>query len=340
MKKVVGFGDYMVRFNPTGYMKFIQSPNWEVNFTGAEANVCVSLANMGVKTDFVSKLPENEIARCAISALNKYSVGTENIARGGDRIGLFYVEKGASQRPSRVIYDRMNSSFINSNSDDYNWDEIFKDAGFFHFTGITPALDPNVAKLCEEALIKAKEHNLTVSCDLNYRKNLWTTEQAKATMEKLLKYVDVLIANEEDAEKVLGISAPDTDITQGKLSRDGYIYVADQICKKYGIKKVAITLRESISASDNNWSGLLYTDNTAYFSKKYAVHIVDRVGGGDSFGAGLIYALGHEFSNQDCIEYAVAASCLKQTIEWDVNLSTVDEVLTLMNGDGSGRVQR
>ncbi len=340
MKKVVGFGDYLLRLNPMGYLKFIQSPNWEANFTGAEANVCVSLSNMGVKTDFVCKLPKNEIARCAISALDKYRVGTDFIARGGDRIGLFYVEKGASQRPSRVIYDRMNSSFINSSSDDYNWDEIFKDAGFFHFTGITPALDPNVANLCVEALKKAKEHGVTVSCDLNYRKNLWTTEQAKATMENLLKYVDVLIANEEDAEKVLGISAPDTDVTQGKLSKDGYIYVADQICKKYDINKVAITLRQSISASDNNWSGLLYTEGQAYFSKEYSVHLVDRVGGGDSFGAGLIYAIGHEFSNQDCIEYAVAASCLKQTMEWDVNLSTVDEILTLMSGDGSGRVQR
>ena len=340
MKKVVGFGDYILRLNPLGFLKFIQSPNWEANFTGAEANVCVSLSNMGVKTDFVTKLPENEIARCAISSLDKYRVGTENIARGGDRIGLFYVEKGASQRPSRVIYDRMNSSFIQSTSKDYDWDKIFADAGYFHFTGITPALDPNVASLCEEALKKAKEHGLSVSCDLNYRKNLWTTEQAKATMEKLLAYVDVLIANEEDAEKVLGISAPDSDVIHGKLSRDGYIYVAEQISKKYGIKKVAITLRKSISASDNNWSGLLYTDGQAYFSKEYNIHLVDRVGGGDSFGAGLIYATGHGFSNKDCIEFAVAASCLKQTMEWDVNLATVDEILSLMGGDSSGRVQR
>ncbi len=340
MKKVVGFGDYLLRLNPMGYLKFIQSPNWEANFTGAEANVCVSLSNMGVKTEFITKLPENEIARCAVASLDKYRVGTDNIARGGDRMGLFYVEKGASQRPSRVIYDRMNSAFIESTIDDYDWDKIFKDAGFFHFTGITPALHPNVAELCEKALIKAKEYGLTVSCDLNYRKNLWTTSQAKATMEKLLSYVDVLIANEEDAEKVLGISAPDTDVTQGKLSREGYTFVANQISKKYDIKTVAITLRQSISASDNNWSGLLYTDEKAYFSKEYAVRLVDRVGGGDSFGAGLIYAIGHEYSPKDCIEYAVAASCLKQTMEWDVNLATVDEILTLMGGDGSGRVQR
>lgn len=340
MKKVVGFGDYLLRLNPMGYLKFIQAPQWEANFTGAEANVCVSLANMGVKTEFVTKLPNNEIARCAIAALDKFRVGTDFIARGGDRIGIFYVEKGASQRPSNVIYDRMNSSVINSKSEDYDWDAIFKDAGYFHFTGITPALDPNVANICLEAAKKAKEYGLTVSCDLNYRKKLWTTEQAKQTMEKLLEYVDVLIANEEDAEKVLGISAPDTDVTQGKLNRQGYISVAKQISEKYDIKKVAITLRQSISASDNNWSGLLFTDGQAYFSKEYAIHLVDRVGGGDSFGAGLIYAIGHDFAPQDCIEYAVAASCLKQTMEWDVNLATVDEIMNLKNGDASGRVQR
>lgn len=340
MKKVVGFGDFLLRLNPMGYLKFIQAPQWEANFTGAEANVCVSLANMGVKTEFVTKVPDNEISRCAVAALDKFRVGTDFIARGGERIGIFYVEKGASQRPSRVIYDRKYSSFINSTSEDYDWDAIFEGAGYFHFTGITPALDPNVAALCEEALIKAKEHGLTVSCDLNYRKNLWTCEQAKETMEKLLKYVDVLIANEEDAEKVLGIYAPDTDVTAGKLNRNGYISVAKQIAEKFDISRVAITLRQSISASDNNWSGLLFTDGQAYFSKEYAIHLVDRVGGGDSFGAGLIYAIGNEFSPQDCIEYAVAASCLKQTMEWDVNLATVDEIMNLKNGDASGRVQR
>lgn len=340
MKKFVGFGDYMLRLNPTGYLKFIQSPMWEANFTGAEANVCVSLSNMGVETDFVTRIPDNEISRCAIMSLNKYKVGTDNIAFGGKRIGIFYVEKGASQRPSKVIYDRMDSGFTTASKDDFDWDKIFVNAGFFHFTGITPALGESVAEICIEACKKAKEYGLTVSCDLNYRKNLWTTEQAKATMEKLLEYVDVLIANEEDAEKVLGISAPDSDVIAGKLSREGYIKVAEQICNKYNIPTVAITLRQSISASDNNWSGLLYAGGKAYFSREYAIHLVDRVGGGDSFGAGLIYALGHGFEPEKCIEYAVAASCLKQTMEWDVNLSTENEILTLVNGDGSGRVQR
>lgn len=340
MKKVVGFGDYLLRLNPMGYMKFIQSPNWEANFTGAEANVCVSLACMGVETEFVTRLPDNEISRCGVAALNKYRVKTDHIAQGGDRVGIFYVEKGASQRPSKVIYDRMNSGFTSCETKDYNWDAIFEGAGFFHFTGITPALGQGVAKVCLDACKMAKERGITISCDLNYRKNLWTTAQAKSTMEELLAYVDVLIANEEDAEKVLGISAPDTDVMAGQLNKDGYIYVAQQISEKYNIPTVAITLRQSISASDNNWSGLLYTNQTPYFSKEYAVHLVDRVGGGDSFGAGLLYAIGHNYAPQESIEYAVAASCLKQTMEWDVNLSTKEEIMALVNGDGTGRVQR
>ena len=340
MKRVVGFGDYLLRLNPRGFFKFIQSPDWEANFTGAEANVCVSLANMGAKAEFVTRVPDNEIARCGIAALNKYRVITDHISTGGDRIGVFYVEKGASQRPSKVIYDRMHSGFTSCKTEDYNWEEIFEGAGYFHFTGITPALGEGVAAVCMDAVKMAKEKGLTVSCDLNYRKNLWTTEQAKATMERLLPYVDILIANEEDAEKVLGIYAPNTDVSAGKLNKEGYISVAKQICDKYGIANVAITLRQSISASDNNWSGMLYTGGKAYFSKEYAVHLVDRVGGGDSFGAGLIYAYGNGFDAQKSIEYAVAASCLKQTMEWDVNLATEKEIMALVNGDASGRVQR
>lgn len=340
MKKVVGFGDYLLRLNPMGYLKFLQSPNWEANFTGAEANVCVSLANMGAEAEFVTRIPDNEISRCGIAALNKYRVKTDNIPYGGDRIGIFYVEKGASQRPSKVIYDRMNSGVTTCKTEHFDWDKIFDGAGFFHFTGITPALGPGVAAVTLDACKMAKERGITVSCDLNYRKNLWTTAQAKATMEQLLEYVDVLIANEEDAEKVLEISAPDTDVTAGKLNKEGYISVAQQISEKYNIPTVAITLRQSISASDNNWSGMLYTNSTPYFSREYAVHLVDRVGGGDSFGAGLIYAMGHDFDPQKTIEYAVAASCLKQTMEWDVNLSTAKEIMALVDGDSSGRVQR
>lgn len=340
MKKVVGFGDYMMRLNPEGYLKFIQADKFVVYYTGAEANVCTSLSYMGVPTQFVTKLPDNAISECAVSTLKKFSVGTDHIAYGGERIGIFYAEKGASQRPSKIVYDRKHSAFSTSEKSDYNWKEILKDAGNFHFTGITPALGKNVAEICLEACKTAKELGVTVSCDLNYRKNLWSRAEAKETMEKLLEYVDVLIANEEDSADVLDIHATNTDIISGKLDRDGYIEVADKISKKYNIPTVAITLRKSISASDNDWSALLYKDGKPYFSKEYRIHIVDRVGGGDSFGAGLLYALGNNFDPQHTIEYAAAASCLKQTIELDVNLSKPSDIEALVGGDGSGRVQR
>lgn len=340
MKKIVGFGDYILRLNPEGYLKFIQANKFEVFYTGAEANVCTSLAYMGVPTQFVTKLPENAIAECGVATLKKFSVGTENIAYGGERMGVFYLEKGASQRPSKIVYDRKYSAFCTSEKSDYNWEEILKDAAHFHFTGITPALGENLAEICLEACMTAKKLGVTVSCDLNYRKNLWTRAEAKKTMEKLLLYIDVLIANEEDAADVLDIHASNTDIISGKLSREGYIEVAEKISQKYNIDTVAITLRKSISASDNDWSALLYKDGKAYFSKEYHIHIVDRVGGGDSFGAGLIYAIYNGFDAQKTIEYAAAASCLKQTIELDVNLSKPSDVLALVGGDGSGRVQR
>lgn len=340
MKKVIGFGDYILRLNPEGYLKFMQANNFEIFYTGAEANVCSSLSYMGVPTQFVTKLPDNMISECAISTLKRFSVGTEHIAFGGDRIGLFYLEKGASQRPSKIVYDRKNSAFCESKPGDYDWKTIMQDAGHFHFTGITPALGGNLPKICLEACKTAKELGLLVSCDLNYRKNLWTRDEAKVTMEKLLEYVDVLIANEEDAADVLDIHASNTDIISGKLSKEGYIEVADKISKTYNINTVAITLRKSISASDNDWSALLFRNGKAHFSKEYHIHIVDRVGGGDSFGAGLIYGLLNNFEDQKIIEYAAAASCLKQTIELDVNLSKPSDILALVNGDGSGRVQR
>ncbi len=340
MKKVVGFGDFMLRLNPEGYLKFIQADRFVVNYTGAEANVCTALSYMGIDTEFVTRLPENAIADCALANLRKFNVGTSYIAKGGERIGVFYAEKGASQRPSKIVYDRKGSSFATCNAFDFDWNKIFDGADHFHFTGITPALGENVAAACEAACIAAKKMGLTVSCDLNYRKNLWTREQAKATMTRLLSYVDILVANEEDSADVLGIHAKDTDIVSGVLSREGYIDVAKQINEAYGIPHVAITLRKSISASDNDWSALLYTGKKAYFSKEYRIHIVDRVGGGDSFAAGLIYAFGQQLSDQDKIEFAAAASCLKQSIELDVNLSSPSDVFALMGGDGSGRVQR
>ncbi len=340
MKKVIGFGDYMLRLGPEGYLKFVQADRFVINYTGAEGNVVTSLSYMGVPAELVTKLPDNAIAECAEANLRKYGVEIGHIAHGGERVGVFFAEKGASQRPSGIVYDRKHSAFSMSEPEDYDWDDILDGAGYFHFTGITPALGGKLPEICLEACKCAKKHGVTVSCDLNYRKNLWTRAEAKQTMEKLLGCVDILIANEEDAADVLDIHAADSDITAGKLSRDGYVDVARQIGEKYGVKKVAITLRKSISASDNDWSALLYDNGTPYFSKEYHIHIVDRVGGGDSFAAGLLYAIGNGYAPQECVEYAAAASCLKQTIELDVNLSKPKDILRLMNGDGSGRVQR
>ncbi len=338
--KVVTFGEIMLRLAPEGYNRFMQAEKYLATYGGAEANVAVSLANYGVPVDFVTKLPAHDIGQLAINRLRFFGVGTDKIVRGGDRVGIYYCEKGASQRPSKVIYDRANSSIATAKASDFDWATIFEGVDWFHFTGITAALSPEIANICEMALVEAKKRNITCSCDLNYRKKLWTREQANVTMTKLCKYIDVCISNEEDAKDVFGICAENTDITTGKLDAEGYKSVARQLKEKFGFKYVAITLRESLSANDNNWSAMLYDGEGYYFSKKYPIHIVDRVGGGDSFGAGLIYSLLNKFDSQKAIEFAVAASCLKHTIEGDFNMVTVDEVEKLAGGDGSGRVQR
>lgn len=340
MKKVVTFGELMLRLAPEGYLRFVQADSFEATYGGGEANVAVSLANFGLEAKFVTKLPKHEIGQAAVNSLRKYGVDTAGIVRGGDRVGIYYLEKGASQRPSKVIYDRAFSAIALASPEDFDWDKLFEGAEWFHFTGITPALGGNVADICLAACKKAKEKGIQVSFDLNYRKNLWSSEKAQETITKLTPYIDVCIANEEDAEKVFGIKADNTDITGGKLSHDGYRQVAEKLAEQYGFKLVATTLRESISASDNLWSAMLYDGRGFYFSKKYKVHIVDRVGGGDSFGAGLIYALLSKFDYQDTIEFAVAASCLKHTIEGDFNAVSVAEVKALAGGDASGRVQR
>jgi 2-dehydro-3-deoxygluconokinase len=340
MSKVVCFGEIMLRLSPPGYQRFVQANSFDVVYGGGEANVSVSLANYGIDTAFVTRLPDNPIGQAAVNELRRYGVNTNFIARGGERIGIYFLEKGASQRPSKVVYDRKNSSISTAKFGDFDWDKIFDGAEWFHFTGITPALGDNVAELTLEACKKAKEKGLTVSCDLNFRKNLWTSEKACKVMGGLMKYVDICIANEEDAEKVFGIKADDTDITGGKLSYEGYKKVAKRLRDKFDFKKVAITLRGSISASDNNWAAMLYDGGEFYFSRNYSIHIVDRVGGGDSFGAGLIYAIINGYTPQDAIEFAVAASCLKHSIEGDFNHVTLSEVKVLMAGDASGRVQR
>jgi len=340
--KVIAFGELMLRLAPEGYLRFIQSDKLEATFGGAEANVAVSLANYGADVEYVTKLPSHEIGQAAVNSLRKYGVGVSKIVRGGSRIGIYYCEKGASQRGGKVIYDRAYSSIATASASDFNWDEIFSGADWFHFTGITPALSPALADICEEALKKAKEKGITVSVDLNYRKKLWTGEEAKAVMSRLCKYVDVCIANEGDAKDVFGVSAEDTDVESGKINADGYISVAKKLAELFPFKKVAITLRESISASDNIWSAMLYNsaEKKAYFSRKYPVHIVDRVGAGDSFGAGLIYALREGENDKSALEFAVAASCLKHSIEGDYNAVSLAEVNALVKGGGSGRVQR
>lgn len=340
MKKVVTFGEIMMRLNPEGYLRFVQAARFEATYAGGEANVAVSLANYGDQAFFVTKVPDHEIGQCAVNALRNVGVDTSKITRGGTRLGLYFVEKGASQRGSKVIYDRAASAIALAKREDFDWDDIFSGVDWFHWTGITPALGGDLPIIMMDALKTCKEKGITVSCDLNYRGKLWTREKANQVMSELVPYVDVLIANEEDAKDVFGIEAEGTDIMCGKLNKEAYVSVAEQLTRRFGFKSVAITLRGSISASKNNWAGMLYTDGKAYSSKNYLIKIVDRVGGGDSFGGGLIHAMLKGMSSQDTIEFAVAASCLKQTIEHDFNLVSEREVLALAGGNASGRVQR
>ena len=339
-KKVVTFGEIMLRLAPEGYYRFVQADTFGATYGGGEANVAVSLANYGFDAKFVTKLPKHEIGQAAVNSLRKYGVDTSYITRGGDRVGIYFLEKGASQRPSKVIYDRAGSSIATASREDFNWKEVFDGVEWFHFTGITPALGDEVAVICLDACKAAKEAGITVSCDLNYRNKLWSKEKAGQVMGELCKYVDVCIANEEDAADVFGIKAADTDVTKGEVNHEGYKDVAKQLADRFGFSKVAITLRESISANDNKWSAMLYDGNDFFFSKKYTMHIIDRVGGGDSFGGGLICSCLNGYDSQNTIEFAVAASCLKHSIEGDFNMVSMDEVLKLAGGDASGRVQR
>lgn len=338
--KIITFGEIMLRLAPHGYTRFSQAQDFEATYGGGEANVAVSLASFGMEATFVSKLPSHAIGQGAVNDLRKYGVDTSRITRGGDRVGIYYLEKGASQRASQVIYDRANSAIALATQDDFDWQVIFKDADWFHFSGITPALSSEVAQITLEACKQAKLMNVKISCDLNYRKKLWSSEEANRCMSELMKYVDICIANEEDADKVFQIKANSNDVESGRLNHDGYIDVAKQIVERFHCEGVAITLRESISANDNIWSAMYYNGQTAHFSKKYPLHIVDRVGGGDSFAAGLIYALLNNYESQETIEFAVGASCLKHSIEGDYNRVSIEEVNNLISGDTSGRVQR
>jgi len=338
--KVVTFGELMLRLAPNGYYRFFQNDQMQATFGGGEANVAVSLANYGLDAAYVTKLPSHAIGQAAVDSLRCFGVDTSGIVRGGDRVGIYFLEKGASQRGSVCIYDRAHSAIQEADPSEFNWEELLKGADWFHFTGITPALGPNMVEACRQACQAAKKLGVKVSCDLNYRGKLWTRAQAREAMTDLCQYVDVCISNEEDAKDVFGIEAENTDIYGGKLDKEGYKSVAKQLADKFGFEKVAITLRTSISASDNDWAAMLYDGENYCFSKEYHLRIVDRVGGGDSFGGGLIYALLTGKTTQQAIEFAVAASALKHSVEGDFNRVTLAEVEKLAGGDGSGRVQR
>lgn len=339
-KKVVTMGELMLRLSPPNYLRFVQTDSFEAVFGGGEANVAVSLANFGLDSYYVTKLPEHHIGQAAVNSLRRYGVKTDYIARGGDRVGIYYAETGASVRPSQVIYDRANSAIAEADIADFDFDAIFAGADWFHWTGITPAISDKAAELTEAALQAAKKHGVTVSVDLNYRKKLWSPEKARRIMTHLMQYVDVCIGNEEDAEITLGFKPGKSDVTKGELDLEGYKDIFKQMKDKFGFKYVGSTLRESYSASDNGWSAMIYDGNEFYRSKVYKLHIVDRVGGGDSFAAGLIYGLVTGKPVGEALEFAVAASALKHTIHGDYNLVTVDEVERLAGGDASGRVQR
>ena len=342
MAKVITFGELMLRLQPYNYERFVQCDHVEFTFGGGEANVAVSLANYGVDAAYVTKLPAHAIGQAAVNSLRRYGVDTSKIVRGGERVGIYFNEKGASQRGSVCIYDRAHSAIQLADPSDFDWDTIFQGAEWFHFTGITPALGPNLVQICKEACQAAKARGIKISCDLNYRGKLWTRAEAREAMTELCQYVDVCISNEEDAKDVFGIEAEATDIYAGELNHEGYKSVAKQLADKFGFEMVAITLRESHSAFDNGWSAMLYNvkKNEYCFSKKYNLHIIDRVGGGDSFGGGLIYALLDGRDTQAAVEFAVAASALKHSIEGDYNMVTLAEVEKLAGGDGSGRIQR
>ena len=341
--KVVTFGEIMLRLSTPDYKRFVQADNFDVNFGGGEANVAVSLANFGFDSYFISKLPSHEIGQAAVNSLRKYGVKTDYVVRGGDRVGIYFLETGASQRASKVIYDRSNSSVTSLKKDELDWNKVFENAKWFHWTGITPALGKDAQECLVEACKAAKKAGVTISADLNYRAKLWSEKEAQSVMIPLMEYVDVCISNEEDAEKSLGFKAGTTNVEKASLDETGYSELAKELKNKFNFKVVAITLRESFSASKNGWSAILHDDKDCkipYRSKRYEIQIVDRVGGGDSFSGGLIFGLLKKNNTKEALEFAVAASCLKQTIPGDFNFVSISEVEKLAKGSGSGRVER
>lgn len=345
MKKIVTFGEIMLRLTPPGFKRFSQASEFDVVYGGGESNVAVSLANYGLPVDFVTRLPDNDIGECALMEMRKRNVGTDYIARGGERLGIYFLEIGAVSRGSKVVYDRAHSGMASIEKGMINWEEVFKDAQWFHWTGITPAISQGAADACLEAIQVANRMGVTVSTDLNYRKNLWKYgKQPIEVMPALVEGCDIILGNEEDAEKHFGLHPENVDVTQGhSVDAKAYLSVLKQLMEMFPrAKKVITTLRGSISASHNTWSGVLYDGEKLYEAPSYDItHIVDRVGGGDSFMGGLVYGLiNWPNDDQKALNFAVAASCLKHTIYGDANLATADEVEKLMSGDASGRVSR
>jgi len=341
--KIVTFGEIMLRLSTPGFTRFVQTDNYDAIFGGGEANVAVALSNYGFDSYFVTKLPKHEIGQSAVNHLRRFGVKDDYIVRGGDRVGIYFLETGASQRPSKVIYDRAGSAISLINGGEINWVEVFTDCNWFHWTGITPALGKKAQDELLIACKTAKEMGVTISCDLNFRAKMWTEKEAQFVMVPLMKYVDVCIANEEDAEKSLGLKAESTNIEAAELNEAGYVNVAKKLKEIYNFKVTAITLRQSYSASKNGWSAIMIDDKdclTPYRSKIYDIEIVDRVGGGDSFASGLIYGLLKKENTKDALEFAVAASCLKHSIPGDFNLVSTEEVEKLIKSGGSGRVER
>jgi 2-dehydro-3-deoxygluconokinase len=340
MKKIVTLGEIMLRLSPSGNGRFIQADHLDVIFGGGEANVAVSCANYGMDARFVTKLPAHELGQAAVNALRRYGVDTRFITRGGDRIGIYYCETGASMRPSKVIYDRAHSAIAEALPQDFDFDAIMEGADWFHWSGITPAISDRAAELTLLACQAAKRHGVTVSCDLNFRKKLWTSQKAQSVMRPLMQYVDVCIGNEEDAELCLGFK-PEANVEAGQTGAEGYKGIFQAMAREFGFRYVASTLRESFSATHNGWKAMIYDGREFYESRRYDIDpIIDRVGGGDSFSGGLIYGLLHKATQGEALEFAVAASALKHTVTGDFNLVSVAEVEALAGGNANGRVQR
>jgi len=340
MKTVATFGEILLRLSTPKKDRFLQANNLEIEYGGGEYNVAVSLSRFGVPTKFITALPDNPIGDAALNRIRSFGIDTSSIVREGSRMGLYFLEHGAAMRPSKVVYDRARSSISEVKLGTIDWEKAFEDVGWFHFTGITPAISKEASEVTIEAAKAAKALGLTISADMNYRKNLWTPEEAQSVMKPLMKYVDIAIGNEEDAEKCLGISAKGQDVTSGELNPEAYRSVLDKLSSEFNFKKVGITLRESISASDNNWSAVYAEGSDMHVGKKYSVHIVDRVGGGDAFSAGIIYGNLTNMPAKETLNFAVASSALAHTIHGDLNLVSLSEVNAVAKGDTSGRVQR